>query len=1050
MAKSKAMKWVKRIVLGIGIFLLLFVVAALTLPIIFKKQILEAVKNAANEQLTAKIDFKEVSLSLLWTFPNFNFGMKELTVTGSGDFDGLKLADIKDLNLRFNIWDIIGGKYEVNSVILDQPKLYVKVLKNGKANYDIMKIDSSAQKPEADKTTTNFSAKLSYYALKNADIIYDDTPNRTFVKIVNMTHSGSGDLTASTYDFFTKTDINELNLSYGGISYLNRTKADITLNIAVDLNKMSFKLMDNSIKLNALELKAEGSIEMPAKDIKFDNLKFSAPAASFASVLSMIPAAYTKNFAKVQTKGSFSFAGNLNGIYNEKSYPAFNVNLKISNAEFKYPDLPMAVTNINTDISINSPSSDLDKMQVNVSRFSIKLGNNPFDAMLKLTTPMSDPNVNTKVNGKIDLAELAKAFPMEGVATLNGLVEANLEAKTKLSYVEKQEYDKVQMKGLLSIAGFNYIAKGMPALSIKKVKMDFTPNNVNLEECDIKIGKSDIRANGKLDNILTYFSGTKIMKGNLTLRSSLLDINDMMKSMENTNSGIDAKAATNMIDTSAVVAGNEIFDRWEFSADFQCKKMRYDVYEIKDISTVGSFSPSSVKLNKFEMLLGKVDLKANGELENIFPYFFENQELKGELNISSNYMNLNQFMTADGTAKEPAPQAVPDNPETVNSEYEPIIIPANINFRIIAAMNTLIYESYNLKNVKAELRIRDQKAEIINLSCNAFGGAIAMNGEYNSKNPEAPSFAFGYDLKRLDFQVVFKGIPTLAYFAPAMQSMFGKFSSQFKMDAVLGKNLYPKLNTINADGLIETFDATLKGLSPLKGLSEKLKIKELESFVVKNTKNFFNIQNGNFSIKPFAFKHGDIDMTFGGSHNLDQKMNYNLKIRIPKKLLDKAGAGQAASEGMKALNSEASKLGIKVEEAEFLNVGVDIGGTTKKPIFIPKVLGAEGKSGKSLGDQVKENIKDEADKLKKEAEEKVRAEADKLKKEAEERARAEADKLVRELEAKAKAEADRLVKQAKDNAEIKRIRDSIESAARAAKDKIIRDKLKNIPNPLKR
>jgi hypothetical protein len=1050
MAKSKAMKWVKRIVLGIGIFLLLFVVAALTLPIIFKKQILEAVKNAANEQLTAKIDFKEVSLSLLWTFPNFNFGMKELTVTGSGDFDGLKLADIKDLNLRFNIWDIIGGKYEVNSVILDQPKLYVKVLNNGKANYDIMKIDSSAQKPEANKTTTNFSAKLSYYALKNADIIYDDAPNRTFVKIVNMTHSGSGDLTASTYDFFTKTVMDELNLSYGGISYLNRTKTDIRLNVAVDLNKMSFKLMDNSIKLNALELKAEGSIEMPGKDIKFDNLKFSAPGASFASVLSMIPAAYTKDFAKVQTKGSFSFAGNLNGIYNEKSYPAFNVNLKISNAEFKYPDLPMAVTNINTDISVNSPSSDLDKMQVNVSRFSMKLGNNPFDAMLKLTTPMSDPNVDTKVNGKIDLAELAKAFPMEGVATLNGLVEANLEAKTKLSYVEKQEYDKVQMKGLLSIAGFNYIAKGMPALSIKKVKMDFTPNNVNLEECDIKIGKSDIRANGKLDNILTYFSGTKIMKGNLTLRSSLLDINDMMKSMENTNSGVDAKAATNMTDTSAVVAGSEIFDRWEFSTDFQCKKMLYDVYEIKDISTVGSFSPSRAKLNKFEMLMGKVDLKANGELENIFPYFFENQELKGELNISSNYMNLNQFMTADGTAKEPDPQPVPDNPETAKSEFEPIIIPANINFRIIAAMNTLIYESYNLKNVKAELRIRDQKAEIINLSCNAFGGAIAMNGEYNSKNPEAPTFAFGYDLKRLDFQEVFKGIPTLAYFAPAMQSMFGKFSSQFKMDAVLGKNLYPKLNTINADGLIETFDATLKGLSPLKGLSEKLKIKELESFVVKNTKNFFNIQNGNFSIKPFAFKHGDIDMTFGGSHNLDQKMNYNLKMRIPKKLLDKAGVGQAASEGMKALNSEASKLGIKVEEAEFLNVGVDIGGTTKKPIFTPKVLGAEGKSGKSLGDQVKENIKDEADKLKKEAEEKVREEADKLKKEAEERARAEADKLIKELEAKAKAEADRLAKQAKDNAEVKRIRDSIEAAAKAAKDKLIKDKLKDIPNPLKR
>jgi vacuolar-type H+-ATPase subunit H len=407
-------------------------------------------------------------------------------------------------------------------------------------------------------------------------------------------------------------------------------------------------------------------------------------------------------------------------------------------------------------------------------------------------------------------------------------------------------------------------------------------------------------------------------------------------------------------------------------------------------------------------------------------------------------------MSESGKATEPTAQAVPANPETAKSEYEPILVPSNINMHLTASMSTLIYESYNLKNVKADLRIRDQKVEIINLSCNAFGGSIAMNGEYSSKNPEAPTFAFGYDLKRLDFQEVAKGIPTLAYLAPALKSVFGKFSSNFKMSAVLGKNLYPKLSSINAEGLLETFDATLKGLTPMKGLSDKLKMDELENFVLTNTKNFFNMQNGNFTLKPFAFKSGGIDMTFGGSHNLDQKMNYNLKMRIPKKLLDKAGIGQATSEGMKLLSGQASKLGIKVEEAEFLNVGVDIGGTLTKPIFTPKVLGAEGKSGQSLGDQVKENIKDEAEKLKKEAEDRVKAEADKLKKEAEDRARAEADRLAKDLEARAKAEADRLAKQAKDNVEAKRLRDSIDNALKNAKDKLLKDKLKDFPNPLKR
>jgi F0F1-type ATP synthase membrane subunit b/b' len=1046
MANSNRKKWVKGILIGTAIFLLVFVASALILPLIFKKQILDAVKKAANEQLTAKIDFKDISLSLLWTFPNFSFNMYNFTVTGKEEFEGLKLADVKDFGLRLNLWKVISGNYEVNRIVIDKPKFYVKVLKNGKANYNITKPDSLAKKSES----TDFKLKLQYYDIRNADITYDDAPNSTFLKIVNMNHSGKGDLTASTYDFFTNTMIDQISLNYGGIGYLNKAKLDARINIAVDLNKMSFKLKDNQVKLNALELKAEGGIEMPASDIKINALKISTSSTSFAAVLSMIPAAYTKDFSNVKTKGSFSLSADINGVYNAKSYPAFNLNLKVANAEFKYPDLPMPVTNINVDMALKSPSSDLDKMLLNISKFTMQLGSNPFEAALSLSTPMSDPNIDTKVKGKINLAELAKAFPMEGVSKLNGLLEANLEAKTKVSYVTKKEYDKVNMKGLLSISGFDYVSKGTPTVNIKQMKMEFTPNNVILDNCELLIGKSDISANGKLDNILTYFSGDKIMTGNLTVRSNLLDLNDMMKSMSGSETKTDPKSATSMADTTTASSENQIFDKWDFSADFQCKKMKYDVYEINELEAKGNFSPSRAKLENFKMLIGKVDLQADGNLENVFGYLFNNQEIKGELNLKSNYMNLNQFMSESGKATEPQPQAVTTDPSAVKSEYEPIAVPANINFHLTGAFATMIYESYNLKNVKADIRIRDQKAEIINLSCNAFGGFIALNGSYNTKNINSPAFSLGYDLQKIDFQEFAKGVPMIAYFAPALKAVFGKFSSKFKMDAILDKNLYPKMESINADGLLQTFDATLKGLSPVKGLSDKLKIKELESFTLANTTNFFTIEKGKFTIKPFAFKHSGIDMTFGGSHGLDQKMNYNLKMRVPKALLDKAGLGQAASEGMKLLSGQASKLGIKVEEAEFLNIGVDIGGTTLKPVFTPKILGAEGKSGKSLGDQVKDNLKDEAEKLKKEAEEKLKEEAEKLRKDAEAKARAEAERLAKEIEAKAKAEADRLVKQAKDNAEIKRIKDSVEAAAKAAKDKLLKDKLKDIPNPFKR
>ena len=82
--------------------------------------------------------------------------------------------------------------------------------------------------------------------------------------------------------------------------------------------------------------------------------------------------------------------------------PAFGIDLGIKDGEFKYPSLPLSVNEINTDIAIKSASADFDKMTVDVTKFHVKIGKNPFDAMLKLRTPISDPDIDTKIKGKIN------------------------------------------------------------------------------------------------------------------------------------------------------------------------------------------------------------------------------------------------------------------------------------------------------------------------------------------------------------------------------------------------------------------------------------------------------------------------------------------------------------------------------------------------------------------------------------------------------------------------------------------------------------------------
>ena len=138
---------------------------------------------------------------------------------------------------------------------------------------------------------------------------------------------------------------------------------------------MKFTLKENQITLNALQLDLDGFVQLDGDNVNID-LKYAAPQNNFKSFLSLIPSAYTSNFADVQANGSLQFSGFVKGNYNALSnqIPAFMVDLNIANADIKYPDLPLGISKINTQTKINSPSSDFDEMTIDVSKFNMEMG----------------------------------------------------------------------------------------------------------------------------------------------------------------------------------------------------------------------------------------------------------------------------------------------------------------------------------------------------------------------------------------------------------------------------------------------------------------------------------------------------------------------------------------------------------------------------------------------------------------------------------------------------------------------------------------------------
>jgi hypothetical protein len=97
------MKIFKRLLLIAVVFLVLVLGAAAAFPFVFKDEILAAVKKEINVNLTAKVDFEDVNLSLFRHFPHVSVGLENYSVTGTDVFDKITLAKGELLDVEVDL-----------------------------------------------------------------------------------------------------------------------------------------------------------------------------------------------------------------------------------------------------------------------------------------------------------------------------------------------------------------------------------------------------------------------------------------------------------------------------------------------------------------------------------------------------------------------------------------------------------------------------------------------------------------------------------------------------------------------------------------------------------------------------------------------------------------------------------------------------------------------------------------------------------------------------------------------------------------------------------
>ena len=717
------------------------------------------------------------------------------------------------------------------------------------------------------------------------------------------------------------------------------------------------------------------------------------------------------------------------------------------------------------------------------------------------TSYLSEVKTDLIINLLMEFAENTSKFTLqENSIQLNALkfsIDGFYEMLEKHDEIDmKINADKTTFKDLLSLIPAFYqsgyegmISSGSISINaMTKGKLDDT--NLPAWDATMKIINASIKypgLPGKISNIQVN-AGSKFPGGSnldlmtisvpqfhANLSENTIDAKLLMKRLISDPS-IDAKILVNLnlatlkdfvpmtegesysgiLDADVKIKGNmsdlEKNDFEKFTAEGQLilSEMRYKSPNLPnevDIETMKfTFSPQNLEMNELKAKMGKSDFAINGQIDNYLGYALRDEVLKGDFTYHSNYLDLDELVPASELTS--ATTEGNSQSSTTADGGEPVLVPGNIDFNLNTSIDAIKYDGLSIKSVNGNVHLKDEIATLENLTLNAMGGSIGLTGDYNTQDHSKPKMNFGYVLKDIDIHELAVNFNTIESLAPITKYARGRISSSFDMSTDLTAGFEPILSSLASVGDIRSNSISLEGVKLFDKIESVTKLKSLSSQTIKNFKTKFTVEDGKIKTSPFDIKLGKIGSEVSGFTTLDQKMDYSMKMNVPKEEIPAAMIKEVEA-AMSKLNALIPNLNMGSLPA-IIPVNVKMIGDISNPKittdFKESILKATGDFKDNLIENVKETIKDSVSTIINEQVDNAKEELEKQKQKILADAQKEADKIVVEakkagdlIRAEADKQAKDLVKNAGSNPIKKRIAQEagkkiISTADKKAKD----------------
>lgn len=613
-------------------------------------------------------------------------------------------------------------------------------------------------------------------------------------------------------------------------------------------------------------------------------------------VLALIPKNYTSFLKKMDVDGKVHLKVDAKGELSDNAMPVVDADMKISEGRYYDPAmLPYKLFGMSGKVAAHvdmnkggAINAKVDNLRVRAAESQILLSGRADD----LTGNM---RVDASLSGEMPLQDIYPLLPEDMELEAEGNAAIDVRAKFAWQDLMDKNFDKLNVTGNLKVREADIDYQGLMA-SFPEMNVDVA---IPTQQYDDKIGHVHIFGAG--DGNLSVEAGPARLESQCEKFSIRLAINDLLRDNLMADYDIEIGETEAAMDETQVSMGGlrlrgtmELDDAEEsflaqynprfgfstYNASFFTPKLPEAVI-LNDLEI--EYTPEVCEILSAQVKMGHTDLDLFGRIEDLDQWLAGNSMLKGYLNLTSEYSDVDQMMNLfSGAGSDAEELEAMRREDTVPADANPFIVPKNVDLTLLTNIKRSVAFGNDLRDVSGELTVKDGVAVLDQMGFVCKAARMQLTALYKSPRPNNLFTSIDFHLLDIQIDELLDMIPCIDTLVPMLKAFNGNADFHLAGETFLDARYQPKMSSllgsaaISGKNLVVFEDKSLARTAKLIGLKswkdDDNKIK-IDSLSVEMTCFRKEIE-----VYPFLLNMGKYSFCISGVHTLDNLCNYHIEL----------------------------------------------------------------------------------------------------------------------------------------------------------------------------